>query len=126
MDGDLRVNVFDGDVVIRDLQVDKLFSTLPVLTANIILSQLDLTELTRTISFGNISGRVDGKIAELELQAWRPIHFDAVISTPVDDDSKHRISQQAVDNLGRFRRRPPAEHYLRDGSASFQTTPMVV
>ena len=102
MDGDLHVNVFDGDIIIRDLQVDELFSTLPVLAANINLSQLNLEELTRTISFGNISGRVDGKIAGLELQAWRPIHFDAAIFTPADDDSPHRISRQAVDNLGRL------------------------
>ncbi len=102
MDGDLHVNVFDGDIFIRDLMVDKLFSTLPLLTANISLRQLDLEEITHALSFGNISGRVDGKIADLELQAWRPIHFDAEISTPVDDDSPHRISRQAVDNLGRL------------------------
>ena len=102
MDGDLRVNIFDGEVIIQDLQVDELFSTLPVLAANVRISQLDLEELTRAISFGNISGRVDGKIADLELQAWRPTHFDAAISTPRDDDSPHRISRQAVDNLGRL------------------------
>ncbi len=102
MDGDLHVNIFDGDISIRELQINELFSTVPVLYADVKLDHLDLEELTRTLSFGNITGRVDGKIEELELQAWRPIHFDASISTPLDDDSAHRISRQAVDNLGRL------------------------
>ena len=102
MDGDLHVNVFDGHVVIRELQIDGLFSTVPVLSANIDINKIALDELTRTFSFGNITGRLDGKISDLELQAWRPIRFDALFSTPIDDDSPHRISRQAVDNLGRL------------------------
>ena len=102
MDGALHVNIFDGDISIRELQINEMFSTVPVLYADVNLAHLDLQELTRTLSFGNITGRIDGKIAELELQAWRPIHFDASISTPLDDDSPHRISRQAVDNLGRL------------------------
>jgi len=102
MNGDLEVNVFDGRVVIRELQIDRLFSTVPVLSASIDIDQLALDELTRTFSFGNITGRVNGKIDDLELQAWRPIRFDASLATPVDDDSPHRISRQAVDNLGRL------------------------
>jgi hypothetical protein len=84
------------------LQINEMFPTVPMLYADVNLAHLDLQELTRPLSFGNITGRVDGKIAELELQAWRPIHFDASISTPLDDGSPHRISRQAVDNLSRL------------------------
>jgi hypothetical protein len=102
MDGDLKVNVFDGGIVIRDLEIDKMFSTVPVLSANIAIDQLNLEELTRTFSFGNITGRLDGKIDALVLQAWQPIQFDAAFYTPIEDDTPHRISRQAVDNLGRL------------------------
>jgi len=100
MEGALEVNVFDGSIVIRDLKIDEMFSTLPLLSANINIGELALEELTRTFSFGNIAGRLSGEIKDLELQAWRPIAFDASFATPIDDDSPHRISQQAVDNLG--------------------------
>jgi len=102
MEGDLRVNVFDGRITIGDLSIDKLFSTVPELQANIAVDQLELEELTRTLSFGNITGRIDGRIEDLVLQAWQPIRFDASFATPIDDPTPHRISRQAVDNLGRL------------------------
>jgi len=102
LDGDLTVNLFDGQVSIRDLEIDKLFSTVPVLSATVAVDQISLAELTRTFSFGNISGRLDGRIDDLVLQAWQPIRFDAEFATPADDPTPHRISQRAVDNLGRL------------------------
>jgi hypothetical protein len=33
------------------------------------------------------------------MEAWKPVAFDAAFSTPPDDDSRHRISQRAVDNI---------------------------
>ncbi|MGR9089284.1 MAG: hypothetical protein ACU85U_01740, partial [Gammaproteobacteria bacterium] len=102
LDGDLKVKLFDGQISIRDLAIDKLFSTVPVLSATIAVEQISLEELTRTFSFGNISGRLDGRIDDLILQAWQPIRFDAEFATPPDDPTPHRISRQAVDNLGRL------------------------
>lgn len=102
LDGALTVNLFDGQVAIRDLEIDKLFSTVPVLSATVVVDQISLEELTRTFSFGSISGRLDGRIDDLMLQAWQPIRFDAEFATPPDDPTPHRISQQAVDNLGRL------------------------
>ena len=102
MDGDLLINVFDGKIALRELVIDKMFSTIPVLSANLSVERLDLEKLTSTFSFGNISGRLDGRIDDLVLQAWRPTQFDASFATPIDDDDPHRISQQAVDNLGRL------------------------
>jgi hypothetical protein len=102
LDGALTVNLFDGQILIRDLEIDKLFSTVPVLSATVAVNQISLEELTRTFSFGNISGRLDGRIDDLILQAWQPIRFDAEFATPPDDPTPHRISQKAVDNLGRL------------------------
>lgn len=102
LDGDLKVKIFDGTITIRDLGIDKLFSTVPVLSASIAVDQISLEELTRTLSFGNITGLLDGRVDDLVLQAWQPIRFDASFATAVEDPTPHRISRQAVDNLGRL------------------------
>jgi hypothetical protein len=33
------------------------------------------------------------------MEAWQLVAFDAHFETPPDDDSRHRISQRAVDNI---------------------------
>jgi hypothetical protein len=33
------------------------------------------------------------------MESWRPVAFDAVIKTPDNDTSRHRISQKAVDTI---------------------------
>jgi len=99
IDGALLVKVFDGDILIRDLQLQDLLGVYPRLQADIEMQGLDLETLTRTFSFGRITGRLDGYMRELQMEAWRPVSFDAFFHTPEDDDSRRRISQQAVDNI---------------------------
>jgi len=98
--GLFRVRMFDGNIEIRDLRVEDLFGLVPQLYADIRIRGLDLAQLTERFSFGKIEGRLDGKIAGLELEAWQPVSFEAELATPADDESRHRISQRAVDNLG--------------------------
>lgn len=97
--GALLIRAFDGTTTIHNLQVKELFSPLPKLFADIQIKNLDLQPLTETFSFGEITGRLDGYINELQLLNWKPIHFDAWLGTPINDSSRHRISQTAVDNL---------------------------
>ncbi len=88
-----------GSILIQNLQLDDLFGALPALDADIELKELDLETLTKTFSFGKITGKLEGRIDNLRLEDWQPISFDAWFATPVDDDSRHRISQKAVDNI---------------------------
>jgi hypothetical protein len=97
--GALLMRVFDGEVVIRGLNLTELFGLVPNLNADVELKNLDLELLTRAFSFGNIDGRLGGYIRGLRLENWQPVQFDAAFATPEDDDSRHRISQRAVDNL---------------------------
>ncbi len=99
VDGNLLVRVFDGDILIKDLRLRDVFGALPVMQADVRLNGMDLNELTRTFSFGKITGRLDGRIEGLRLEAWQPVAFDARFETPRDDDSKHSINQRAVDNI---------------------------
>lgn len=99
VDGVLLIRAFDGDITIRNLQVDHLLGVVPTLNADVQLRDIDLQKFTGTFSFGRIEGRLEGAMNGLELQNWRPVAFQAHFETPRNDDSRHRISQRAVDNL---------------------------
>lgn len=93
------VRAFDGSLVIRDLVMDDPLGDYPVLSASLSLKKIDLEQLTETFAFGRITGRLEGQVNDLRLEQWKPIAFDAWLATPEDDDSRHRISQRAVENL---------------------------
>ena len=97
--GNLLVRVFDGTVVIRNLKVSDMFGYWPVLTADAECRELDLEMLTGTYEFGRITGRIDGSVAGVRLENWRPTAFDARFGTTPGDRTPHRISQRAVDNI---------------------------
>jgi hypothetical protein len=97
--GKLLVRAFDGDILIDHLSLSDVFGYLPVLNADVQLKGLDLETLTRTFSFGKITGRLDGRIDALRLEEWRPVSFDARFGTPEGDDSSRYISQRAVQNI---------------------------
>jgi hypothetical protein len=96
----LQAQVFDGRVSIKDLRLEDALGNWPRLHSSIELQNLDLELLTRAFSFGRITGRLSGAINGLQLFNWQPIAFDASLYTPLDDRSKHRISQRAVENIG--------------------------
>jgi len=99
VDGSLDVEVFDGAVRIEQLGIADPFGVIPVLRADVDIQDVSLEALTSTFSFGNIQGRLQGRVNGLILKDWKPTAFDARFSTPADDDSRRRISQRAVENL---------------------------
>ncbi len=66
--------------------------------ADLEMRNLDLDLLTRTFSFGNITGRVDAQVADLELANWQPVKFDARVASSPGEYSR-KISQRAVQNI---------------------------
>lgn len=96
----LHAQVFDGEVSISDLRLEEPFGQWPRLQASIGLQNLDLELLTSAFSFGRITGRLSGAVDGLQLFNWTPVAFDARFYTPLDDRSRHRISQRAVENIG--------------------------
>ena len=97
--GTLLVQAFDGAVTVRNLRIRQPLGLVPRLWADARLEGLDLDTLTRTFSFGRIEGRLQGEVNDLYMEAWQLVAFDAHFETPPDDDSRHRISQRAVDNI---------------------------
>jgi hypothetical protein len=99
--GKLLVRIFDGDILISGLSLSHLFGvrSQPALRADVEVKGLDLETLTRTFSFGKITGRLDGRVDGLYLEDWAPVAFDARFQTPPKDDASRTISQRAVDNI---------------------------
>ena len=97
--GALLIRGFGGTTTIHNLSAADLFSITPKLSADIKLNNLDLSSLTETFSFGEITGRLSGSIDNLQFVSWSPVQFDAWFGTPEKDKSRHKISQTAVDNL---------------------------
>ncbi len=97
--GALLIRGFGGTTTIHNLSAADLFSLTPKLSADVQLNNLDLISLTETFSFGEITGRLEGSINNMQFVSWAPVQFDAWFGTPETDNSRHRISQTAVDNL---------------------------
>lgn len=97
-EGALLFNVFDGTVVASQLRLAEPFGRAPRLSGNLSMRELDLDLLTRTFSFGNMQGRIDADVNNLELQNWQPARFDARIASSAGNYPK-KISQKAVQNI---------------------------
>ena len=98
IDGALLFNVFDGTVVVKDLSLVEPFSTTARLMGNLDMRNLDLDQLTRAFSFGNIEGRMDVQVNNLELVNWKPVQFDAAVASSPGNYPR-KISQKAVQNI---------------------------
>lgn len=97
-DGALLFNIFDGTVAVTQLKLVDPFGRAPRLSGNLSMRDLDLDLMTRTFSFGNMQGRIDVDVSNLELQDWQPARFDARLSSSAGNYPK-KISQTAVQNI---------------------------
>ncbi len=98
VDGVMNLKVFDGEIEAKNLVLLDIFGKAPRVRADVNLRNLDLELLTRTYSFGTITGRIDAHIGGLELVNWQPVKFDVkLISSP--GDYPRKISQAAVQNI---------------------------
>jgi len=98
LDGSLQIRVFEGDIQFLHLRLEDPFGSTPRLTADVVASRINLGQLTDTFSFGRITGYADAEIKGLELVGWKPVKFDARVSSSPGNYPK-RISQRAVQNI---------------------------
>lgn len=97
-DGAMGFDVFDGSVVVRNLVLENPLGLAPRLQAELQMRNLDLELLTRTYSFGAMTGRLDGDVKQMELSRWQPVKFDADFHSSPGSYPK-KISQRAVENI---------------------------
>lgn len=98
-EGGLKMQVFDGEVRLSSLAMERPFGVAPTLSADVALDGLDLLAVTEVFDFGSISGRLDGEIRALRLVDWTATEFDARLWTERRRGVKQRISQRAVQNI---------------------------
>ncbi|MEM9530779.1 MAG: hypothetical protein AAGA23_07655 [Pseudomonadota bacterium] len=97
--GTVEIAVFDGQVTVDSLRLERLFGVLPTLAADIAIADIDLNQMTSAFSFGRIEGRLKGQVDGLRMLDWRPVAFDLELRTDESARTRRRISQRAVDNL---------------------------
>ena len=98
VDSALNLKVFDGAIEAKNLVLLDLFGKAPRVQGDVTMRNLDLELVTRTYSFGNITGRMDARIAGLELVNWQPVKFDVRLASSAGNYPR-KISQAAVQNI---------------------------
>ncbi len=98
VDGALSLKVFDGTIEAKNLLLLDIFGKAPRVQADVAMRDLNLEMVTRTYSFGNITGRMDATIVGLELVNWEPVKFDARLASSAGNYPR-KISQAAVQNI---------------------------
>ena len=96
IDGALQMQMFGGRLSMDNLVLERPFAVAPTLSADVAIQDLDLEPLTKVFGFGQITGRLDGRIDGLRLVDWAPVSFDARLQTDSAWKGKQRISQRAV------------------------------
>lgn len=99
LDGELKMRVFGGQVRINNLASSGMFTNFAQFYMDLEFDDLDLSMITRKFHIGNIEGKLSGVVQNLYLENWHPVSFYAWMGTPEGDDSTHKISQKAVENI---------------------------
>ena len=95
-EGELAAEVFGGKVRARNLRGDGLFSTVPTFGFDLDFESISLAPLTRTLSFGYISGVAKGSVRDLEFVSWGPVAFTAELETYPASGVSQRVSVDAI------------------------------
>ncbi|WP_026279077.1 MULTISPECIES: hypothetical protein [Thioalkalivibrio] len=99
VDGRLLVQVFNGEVILRDVYIHDLLGYAPELGLSAEIQRLDLDPLTQAFDFGRVQGRISGHVRDLVMVDWSPVHMDLQLMTPERDPGRRRISQRAVEDM---------------------------
>lgn len=98
-DGSLDLQIFDGQMKINNLSMERLFGIAPVIAADIKFTHLNLQQITSTFDFGEITGLIEGYVNGLRVTNWKADRLDAHIHSINTKKIKQTISQRAIDNI---------------------------
>ena len=113
------MQLFGGEVRIADLALERPFGVAPSLAANLRFDGIDLAPLTGAFGFGEITGRLNGRLLGLRLVDWTPVAFDArLLSDRTYDEpaeAEFAAARRTPQPLRTFTERvhlpQPLEHY---------------
>ena len=95
--GSAILNLFNGNMTLSNIAIEDPLGIVPRMRGDLEIEKLDLEELSSTLQFGRITGKLNGYARDIQLEQWFPVAMDMSLYTPDDDDTKRRISQKAVD-----------------------------
>ena len=98
-DGTLDINVFEGQMHIDHLSMERLFGIAPVIAADVTFTNLNLKQITSTYDFGEITGLIDGMVKGLRITNWKADRLETSIESVPNKNIKQTISQRAIDNI---------------------------
>jgi hypothetical protein len=100
--GELRIEAFDGEIILSDLGASGLFSPAPLLRLSAEVNDLNLAALTTGTAFGRIEGVLRGSVEDLEIVHRQPQSFQLLLETVRKAERPQKISVRAVDSIARI------------------------
>ncbi len=101
-EGNVIVNFFEGEVVISNIEVHNLFSSIPLFKLDAMWQDLNLAKMTAGTAFGKVDGMLKGHVTNLEIANGQPQRFELLLETEKKEGADQRISIKAVENIAQI------------------------
>ena len=89
-------------MTVLDPSARSLFSAAPIFSCDVRMEDILLSDLTGGTPFGKVEGVLQGSIAELEIVAGQPQHYDLLLETERKRGVRQRISVKAVNSISQI------------------------
>jgi hypothetical protein len=97
--GRITAKVFGGHAVLGNFGMENPFSSFRKLRCDLDFQGLDLELLTKALSFGRITGKINGHIHGLVVSSGQPEAFSLTIESAVEKGSAGTVSFSAVNDI---------------------------
>jgi hypothetical protein len=98
-EGEVVLGLFDGEVRIGNLSVDKVLSPVPSVHASISIESINLEKLTETFDYGRVSGILSGTVNDLVVVNGQAQRFTGGLATMKTKGIKQTINVEALKNI---------------------------
>lgn len=97
--GEIRLEVFAGRIIVKGMEIQNPFSSLPSIKMNARLEEIDLERASETFEFGRISGILEGTAEDLVVTEGQAAQFKADVHTVERQGVSQWISVEALDKI---------------------------
>jgi hypothetical protein len=100
IEGTLKANVFEGTVEGKNLAITEPFAPERGIQGELFFNHLNLEPVTQRLSFGKITGFVQGRVMDLLVRRNRPERFHLQVNTQEIPGVPKIINIKAIENIG--------------------------
>jgi hypothetical protein len=97
--GRFTTRVFQGEVEVAGVEIEKLFSSLPRIRMDVAVREVELEEATRALKLGRMGGVLVGTIRNLVIERGQPAAFEADFETVERPDHDQWVSADFVKDV---------------------------